>query len=145
MKKILSTLFFLAIALIGFSQTQEVAIHEIISASAPQYKLKEENELQQVVLFKFKDGVSADSIKAMETDFKALTNQIKEVIKAEFGSNTSTNKLNQGFTHCFTTRFASEEDKTIYLTHPAHQAFIMKYMSIVDKMCGVSFWVNNAK
>ena len=105
-----------------------------------------EKELRHVVLFKFKDGVSADSLKGMEMAFKGLGSQIKEVKKLEFGLNNSPENLNQGFTHCFTVTFASEVDRAIYLPHPAHKAFVDNHLkAILDKVCVVDYWAESVK
>jgi Stress responsive A/B Barrel Domain len=103
-------------------------------------------ELRHVVLFKFKDGVAADSLKAMERAFKDLATQIKEVKHLEFGLNNSPENLNQGFTHCFLVTFASEADRAIYLPHPAHKAFVANHLSkTLDKVCVVDYWADVVK
>ncbi len=105
-----------------------------------------EKELRHVVLFKFKEGVSADSLKAMETAFKGLATQIKEVKRLEFGLNNSPENLNQGFTHCFLVTFATEKDREIYLPHPAHKAFVDNHLkAILDKVCVVDYWSDVVK
>jgi hypothetical protein len=105
-----------------------------------------ETELRHIVLFKFKDGVSADSLRAMEMAFKGLASQIKEVKKLEFGLNNSPENLNQGFTHCFTVTFASEKDREVYLPHPAHKAFVETHLkTTLDKVCVVDYWAENVK
>ncbi len=105
-----------------------------------------EKELRHVVLFKFKDGVSADSVKGMEVAFKGLASQIKEVKKLEFGLNNSPENINQGYTHCFTVTFNSEADRAIYLPHPAHKAFIDNHLkAILDKVCVVDYWAEIVK
>lgn len=105
-----------------------------------------EKELRHVVLFKFKDGTSADSLKAMENAFKGLTAEIPELKKLEFGMNNSPENLNQGYTHCFVGTFASEKDRDIYLPHPAHKAFVENHLkSILDKVCVVDYWAEVVK
>ena len=105
-----------------------------------------EKELRHVVLFKFKEGASADSLKAMESAFKALATQIPEVKHLEFGLNNSPENLNQGFTHCFVVTFATEKDREIYLPHPAHKAFVANHLAnILDKVCVVDFWAEVTK
>jgi hypothetical protein len=105
-----------------------------------------ETELRHVVLFKFKDGVPKDSLRAMEMAFKELASQIKEVKKLEFGLNNSPENLNQGFTHCFTVTFSSESDRAVYLPHPAHQAFVETHLKpILDKVCVVDYWAETVK
>jgi Stress responsive A/B Barrel Domain len=105
-----------------------------------------EKELRHVVLFKFKDGVSADTLKAMELAFKGLATEIKEVKHLECGLNNSPENLNQGFTHCFLVTFASENDRAAYLPHPAHKAFVANHLSTtLDKVCVVDYWSDVVK
>jgi hypothetical protein len=104
-----------------------------------------QKELRHVVLFKFKDGVSADSIKAMQTAFKGLVNQITVCKKSEYGLNDTSDNLNQGFTHSFAITFASDEDRNTYLAHPEHGAFIKQFSPIIDKICMAAFWAERAK
>ena len=105
-----------------------------------------EKELRHVVLFKFKESASADSLKAMEMAFKALATQIPEVKHLEFGLNNSPENLNQGYTHCFVVTFATEKDREVYLPHPAHKAFVANHLAnILDKVCVVDFWADVVK
>ncbi|MFM2267351.1 MAG: hypothetical protein RL757_792 [Bacteroidota bacterium] len=112
-------------------------------AAPPEKKLPK--ELRHLVLFKLKDGTSADSLKAMEMGFKGLATQIKEVKHFEFGLNNSPENLNQGFTHCFSVTFADEQARAIYLPHPAHQLFVKNYSAIIDKVCVVDYWAEIIK
>ena len=100
-----------------------------------------ERVLRHVVLFKFKDGISADTVKAIEVAFKGLKNEIPTIKNFEWGLNNSTEKLDQGYTHCFVATFASEKDRDDYLPNPAHQAFVKKFVAPhLDKVCVVDFW-----
>jgi Stress responsive A/B Barrel Domain len=102
---------------------------------------KPERALRHVVLFKFKDGISQDTIRAIEAAFKGLKNEIPTIKGFEWGLNNSPEKLDQGFTHCFVATFASEKDRDDYLPNPAHQAFVKKFAApYVDKVCVVDFW-----
>src|SRR5690606_27526835 len=81
-------------------------------------------QLRHVVLFKFKESSTPADIKEVETAFGKLPSEIKEIKAYEWGLNNSPEGLNKGFTHCFLVTFDSEEDRAIYLPHPAHKAFV---------------------
>ncbi len=96
--------------------------------------------LRHVVLFKFKDGTTAEQIEAIEDAFRALPAKIPQIRGFEWGTDNSPEKLSQGFTHCFLLTFASEEDRAVYLPHPEHKAFGQKLGPYLDKVCVVDYW-----
>ena len=96
--------------------------------------------LRHVVLFSFKAESTPQQIKAVETAFAALPQKIKEVKAFEWGTNNSPENLNQGFTHCFFVSFASEADRSIYLPHPDHKAFIEVLKPVLDKVLVIDYW-----
>lgn len=98
-------------------------------------------ELRHVVLFKFKDGLPADTIHAIEMAFEGLQKEIPTIRHFEWGLNNSPEQLAQGYTHCFVATFASEKDRDEYLPSAPHQAFVTKFAKpYVDKVCVVDFW-----
>ncbi len=99
-----------------------------------------EKVLRHVVLFKFKDTSSKEAVKTVEEAFRALPKQIKEIKDFEFGVNNSPENLNEGFTHCFFVSFASENDRAVYLPHPAHKAFVEVLKPHLDKVCVLDYW-----
>ena len=96
--------------------------------------------LRHVVLFKFKDGTPAADIKKVEDAFRALPSKIKEIKSLEWGTNNSPEGLNQGFTHCFFVTFSSEQDRAVYLPHPAHKAFGAVLQPYLDKVLVLDYW-----
>lgn len=96
--------------------------------------------LRHVVLLKFKDNTSDADIKKVEDAFRALPSKIKEIKSLEWGTNNSPEELNQGFTHCFFLAFASEQDRAVYLPHPAHKAFGAVLGPHLDKVLVVDYW-----
>ena len=99
--------------------------------------------LRHVVLFKFKDDASADDIKKVESAFKKLPSQIKEIKGFEWGTNNSPENLNQGFTHSFFLSFNSEKDRAVYLPHPAHKAFGNLLGPYLDKVLVIDYWTKD--
>jgi hypothetical protein len=100
-----------------------------------------EKQLRHVVLFKFKDDSSQEDITKIEEAFLNLPNEIPQIQSIEWGTNNSPEGLNEGLTHCFFLTFASEEDRAIYLPHPAHKAFGELLGPHLDKVTVVDYWV----
>jgi hypothetical protein len=98
--------------------------------------------LRHVVIFKFKDGTPPADVKKVEDAFGKLPSQIKEIAAYEWGTNNSPENLNQGFTHCFFVSFKSENDRGIYLPHPAHMAFVEVLKPVLDKVLVIDYWAN---
>ena len=104
---------------------------------------KETKMLRHVVLFKFKDDATPDQVKQVETAFRKLPSEIKEIKGFEWGTNNSPENLNQGLTHCFFLSFNSEKDRDAYLPHPAHKAFGAIVKPYIDKVVVVDYWVKD--
>ena len=81
-------------------------------------------KVEHVVMFKFKEGTSADKIAEIEREFAALRDKIPQIAQFEYGTNVSPEGLDKGFTHCFIVTFENEADRDAYLPHPAHKAFV---------------------
>jgi hypothetical protein len=96
--------------------------------------------LRHVVLFAFKDSVTVQQIDTLVADFGTLKDRIPGITAYEWGTNVSPEGLNQGFTHCFTLTFASEEDRNTYLLHAAHQAFVDTLGAVLEKSLVVDYW-----
>lgn len=102
-----------------------------------------ERLLRHVVLFKFKDDTPDAEAKKMNDSFNALPEAISVIKDFEWGINNSPEDLHQGFTHCYLISFASEEDRdSVYLPHPAHQAFVASIQPYIEKALVVDYWAN---
>lgn len=99
-------------------------------------------KLRHVVLFKFKETTSPADIKKVEIAFANLPKQIPEIKGFEWGWNNSPERLNKEFTHCFFLTFNSENDRDIYLPHPAHKAFGEMLSQHLDDVLVVDYWAN---
>ena len=108
-----------------------------MTLSAPQHDQK---VLRHVVIFRFKESTSPQDIKKIEDAFRALPAKIHEIRSFEWGTNVSSENLNQGYTHCFLLTFASDQDRDVYLVHPAHKEFGNIIGSALDKVFVVDFW-----
>lgn len=96
--------------------------------------------LRHVVLFKFKEGTSEETIKEIENAFGALPSKISEIAAYEWGINNSPEGLNKGLTHCFFVTFKSEADREVYLPHPDHQAFVQLLGPSLEDVTVVDYW-----
>lgn len=96
--------------------------------------------LRHVVLFKFNENASPDTIKTLEKKFNALSNSIKEIKAFEWGLNNSPEGLNKGFTHCFLATFDNEAGLAVYLPHPDHQAFVAELKPHLEDLLVLDYW-----
>ncbi|WP_082493480.1 Dabb family protein [Massilia sp. Leaf139] len=96
--------------------------------------------LRHVVLFSFKNEASAEQIDTVVADFGALAQAVPGIVSYEWGTNVSPEGLNDGFTHCFTLTFGSNEDRDVYLVHPAHTAFVSTLGACLARSLVVDYW-----
>lgn len=95
---------------------------------------------RHVVLFKFKENTPEETVQKIETAFRDLCMELPFVIDFEWGRNSSPENLNNGLTHCFLVTFANEQDRDIYLPHPAHVGFCRAYLEDnLEKVCVVDY------
>jgi Stress responsive A/B Barrel Domain len=144
MKTLITIFTVLLFANISFSQKHkgknEMGKHKE-SKSDKNHEM-EHQKLRHVVIFKFKDGSSAEDIKKVEDAFRELPKKINMIKGYEWGINNSTENLNQGFTHCFFVTFSSEADRDAYIIHPDHKAFVAN-LGALDKAFVVDYWVKD--
>jgi hypothetical protein len=95
--------------------------------------------LQHVVLFKFKDGTSPESIQKVVDAFAALPGKIDTIQAFEWGTDVSPEHKSEGFTHCFLVTFKDPAGRDVYLPHPAHKEFGTIVRPHLDKVLVVDF------
>jgi hypothetical protein len=99
---------------------------------------------RHVVHFKFYDRTAKEQVGEIVNAFRALCAELPFVKGFEWGENSSTENLNEGYTHCFIVTFGSAKDRDTYLPHPAHQAFCRKYLDPnLEKVCVIDFTPNS--
>ena len=96
--------------------------------------------LRHVVLFKFKEGTSAEATRSVEAAFAGLPSKIDSIVDFEWGTNNSPEGLDQGFTHCFFVTFRDEEGRAEYLPHPAHKEFVALLRPHLEEALVVDYW-----
>jgi len=141
MKPVFYTFSLLAAALLMSSNLPDRNnIKENISM---QKSKTQDSLLRHVVLFKFKADTSKEDIAKVEDAFSALPSKIPQIVGYEWGLNNSPEGLNKGLTHCFFLTFHSEEDRAIYLPHPAHKAFGALLTPHLEDVTVVDYWTKN--
>jgi lysophospholipase L1-like esterase len=96
--------------------------------------------LRHVVLFKFKEGVTAPQVQEVVVAFSALPGRISEIQAFEWGTDVSVENKADGFTHCFLVTFRDEKGRETYLPHPAHQEFVKLVGPRIDKVLVFDYW-----
>lgn len=77
----------------------------------------------------------------LQNTFIALQPQISCIKALEWGSNISTEGLDQGHHDVFLLTFATTEDlHDTYLPHPAHVAFVELFKPHVDNVLVLDYW-----
>ncbi len=95
--------------------------------------------VNHVVAFKFKPTATAAQIKEVEVAFRALKIKVPQIVSLEWGTNTSPEKLNKGFTHGWVLTFKTDKDRDAYLVHPDHQAFGKLVGPLLDDVFVIDF------
>jgi hypothetical protein len=98
--------------------------------------------LRHVVMFKFKDGTADADVAKVVDAFRGLKTKIPEIAAFEYGTDNSPEGLANGFTHCFLITFKSEQDRKVYLPHPAHMAFVDVLKPHLDKVQVIDYWAH---
>ena len=111
------------------------------SKTTSEKTMAQTNLLRHIVLFKFKEGTTAEELATIENTFVALPSKIPQIIDFEWGTNNSPEGLDKGFTHSFFVSFKSEEDRAIYLPHPDHKAFVEVASPHIDDVLVLDYWV----
>lgn len=134
--KAISLILFLALVTITFTSAK----WDKESENKEDISIHSDSLLRHVVLFKFKEGTSAENIKKVEDAFTALPSKISEIQGYEWGLNNSPEGLEKGFTHCFFLTFKSEADRAAYLPHPDHKAFGDVLGPYLDDVLVIDYW-----
>ncbi len=96
-----------------------IAAAMIVSAM----KTPQEETVRHVVVFKYKEGASADQIQTVTDAFRSLQDKIPGIVAFEHGVNNSPEGKNQGFTHVYLMTFENAAARDAYLPHPEHEKF----------------------
>jgi hypothetical protein len=111
-----------------------------LSQAQGQQETQEPKLLRHVVMFQFKDSSSEADVTSVVDAFRALPSKISQIADFEYGTENSPEGLSGGLTHIFLVTFKSEEDRTAYLPHPAHKAFVEILKPHLEKVTVVDYW-----
>ncbi len=96
--------------------------------------------LRHIVLFRFKDEVSAEQIAEGGKAFLALADQIKNIREIEWGKAIN---MPAPYTHCLLVTVQTEADLQAYDEHRAHQAIGERYGHRVQDLIVMDFWTKD--
>jgi len=103
-------------------------------------KSNQRGNLVHMVSFKFKESVTKEDIKKVETAFAGLQKKIPQILSYETGTNNSPEGLDKGFTHGFVLTFHSGQDRDDYLIHPHHKDFGKLVGPLLEDVFVLDFW-----
>lgn len=96
--------------------------------------------IKHVVLLTWKDGTPPEKIDAVTTEFRALGDQIAEVLSYSFGQDAGIYRGNADY--ALVAEFRNESDLKAYVNHPSHQEFLASVTGpILDSFQAVQFFV----
>ncbi len=140
MKKYLFFALLCSTIVLNSCETDTTPAKETVAATVEKVTTSSK-QLRHVVLFKFKEGTTAEAIQEVEAAFTALPTKIPEIKGYEWGTNNSPEGLDKGFTHCFFLTFDSEEGRAVYLPHPDHKAFGAVLTPHLEDVLVLDYWV----
>jgi hypothetical protein len=103
-------------------------------------KTRAERELKHALFLKFKESATDDEVKAAEEALAKLPSQCDTIKAFEWGKNNSSEKHDEGFTHCFMFTFDDVEGLKSYASSPAHKAVVEKVLAVAEKGRILDFW-----
>jgi hypothetical protein len=101
---------------------------------------KPDRVLRHIVLYKFKDGLTAAQVQEVVDAFAALPAKIDTVVGLERGTNVSAEGKSEGLTHCFVVSFGDERGRDTYLKHPAHLEYVKLAGARREKVVVFDYW-----
>ncbi|HEX5177293.1 MAG TPA: Dabb family protein [Chthoniobacteraceae bacterium] len=95
--------------------------------------------VRHVVHFKFKPDAAKADIEKVTKEFAALKTRIPGIEKLEWGTNSSSEGLDKGFTHCWIVSFKDGAARDAYLVHPEHKKFVGLLKPVLEEALVVDF------
>ena len=96
--------------------------------------------LRHVVLYKFKDSLTAAQVQEVVDAFAGLPKKIDAIIDFEHGTNVSEEGKSEGLTHAFVVTFRDEKGRDAYLSHPAHEQYVSIVRDRREKVVVFDYW-----
>jgi hypothetical protein len=76
--------------------------------------------IKHIVLLSFKSSLSKNDIENVMRALAELKKDIPQIMSFSWGENNSLENLHGGYLHGFVVEFKDNQDRRIYLEHPAH-------------------------
>jgi hypothetical protein len=76
--------------------------------------------IKHIVLLPFKPSLSKQEIEKIMLALAELKKHIPQIVSFSWGENNSPENLHRGYLHGFVMEFKDDQDRKIYLEHPAH-------------------------
>ncbi len=87
------------------------------------FAAQQKEPVRHVVVFKYKQGATAEQIRQVTDAFRELKGKIPGIVSFEHGLNNSPEGKNQGYTHIYLLTFENTQARDAYLPHPEHKKF----------------------
>ncbi|MDZ8056199.1 MAG: Dabb family protein [Aulosira sp. ZfuVER01] len=89
-------------------------------------------QIQHMVLFKFKPEVPAEKITGFLKQLQEISKTLPGITYFAGGPYSSSEGLNQGYTHGFLMTFESAAARDAYLPHPLHEEIKAEILPCID-------------
>lgn len=89
-------------------------------------------QVKHVVLMKVRPETPASQVEKIFRDLPSLVGQVPGLLDFSGGAYSTTEGLNQGFTHGFVMTFADEASRDGYLPHPLHEFVKSQIVAVLD-------------
>jgi hypothetical protein len=113
----------------------------VAMAFVPRVAEAQQEPVRHVVVFRYKDGATAEQIQRVTDEFRSLKDRIPGILAFEHGVNDSPEGHDQGFTHVYLITFESAGARDTYLPHPEHEKFgvFLRELGILDGVFVVDY------
>jgi hypothetical protein len=98
-------------------------------------------KVKHIVLFKFKEGTTAEQIDTAQSALMDLSEDVPGIEDYVSGANNSSEGLSQGYTHGFVMSFESADARDAYLVHPEHTRVKAQLMPWIEALVVFDFEV----
>ncbi len=99
------------------------------------------SRVKHIVLFKFKEGTSAEQVEQIFNDILDLSESVPGVDDYISGPNTNAEGLNDGYTHAFVMTFTDTAARDAFLVHPDRARVRASVDAHVEKALAFDFEV----
>lgn len=99
--------------------------------------------LKHALFLKCKGSATDEEVKAVEEAIAKLPSQCDTIKAFEWGKNNSSEKHDEGFTHCFMFTFDDAKGLKAYASSAAHTAVVAQILAVAEKGRVLDFWTKD--